>query len=70
MTRETKLFNEICERCENFAIGTTCEDIDTCPAYKLYCIAKKKQNKRESSWEDTTPRNSECLAVSAPTGWV
>ena len=35
MTREKKLFNEICERCENFATGTACEDMATCAAYKL-----------------------------------
>ena len=70
MTREEKLFNEICEMCENFAIGTACEDMATCAAYKLYCIAKKTHDKKRSSWEDTTPRNSEFLAVSAPTGWI
>ena len=70
MTREEQLFNDICERCESFAIGMDCEDKKQCPAYQLYCIAKKKQTTTKSSWEDTTPRNSECNAVSAPTGWI
>lgn len=59
MTREEKLFNEICERCENFATGTACEDIATCPAYKLYCVAKSKRQVvyRQNVWQDqATPR--------------
>ena len=64
-----KLFDAICERCESYAKGENCEDRDTCPAYQLYCMANKKRNSKETSW-DTTPRNSECLAASAPTGWI
>ena len=70
MTREEQIFNDICERCESSAIGIACEDKDNCPAYQLYCIAKKKRTTAKSSWEDTTPRNSECLAATAPTGWI
>jgi predicted metal-binding transcription factor (methanogenesis marker protein 9) len=65
MTKEEKLFNEICERCENHATNFTCEDMKTCPAFRLFEIAKGKTKtvyKKKSSWEeDTTPRNSECL---------
>lgn len=62
---EDKYFKEICERCENHANNFNCEDMLTCPAYKLYVIAKGKTKtvyKKRGSWEeDTTPRNSECL---------
>ena len=46
MTREEQLFNDICERCESFAIGMACEDKNHCPAYQLYCIAKKNEQQR------------------------
>ena len=63
MTKEEKLFREICERCENYATGFDCEDEFNCPAYRLYEIAKgkKKVSSKTDSWGDTTPRNSECL---------
>lgn len=65
MTKEEKLFREICERCENYATGFDCEDEFNCPAYRLYELAKGKTKtvyKKKSSWEDTTPRNSECIS--------
>lgn len=40
---EEKLFNQICERCENHAKNMVCEDMNTCPAYNLYLIAKSKR---------------------------
>lgn len=70
MTREERLLKDICESCESFAIGMACEDKNHCPAYQLYCIAKKKRTTTKSSREDTTPRNSECLAATVPTGWI
>ena len=74
MTKEDKLFKECCERCESNATDFDCEDKFTCPVYKLYELAKGKTKtvyKKKSSWEeDTTPRNSECLGVSGPTGWI
>lgn len=63
MTKEEKLFKECCERCESYATGFYCEDEFNCPVYKLYEIAKGKTKtvNKKSSWEDTTPRNSECI---------
>lgn len=65
MTQEEKLFKDVCDRCESYAIGFDCEDKFNCPAFRLYEIAKEKTKtvyKKKSSWdEDTTPRNSECL---------
>ena len=40
---EEQLFSQICERCENHAKNMNCEDVNTCPAYKLYLLAKKKR---------------------------
>lgn len=70
MDKIAKLLNEICERCENYAVDTNCEDINVCPAYKLYNLAKTKNTRKHTdSWGDTTPRNSECLGVSTDTGY-
>ena len=73
MTKEEKLLKEVCERCESYAVNFDCEDMDKCPAYKLYEIAKSKRKtsrKTESSWEDTSPRNSEVCSPVGPTGWI
>lgn len=42
MMNEENLFKQICERCENHAKNMVCEDMNTCPAYNLYLVAKKK----------------------------
>lgn len=56
---EEQLFSQICERCENHAKNMNCEDMDTCPAYKLYLLAKKKRKVvyKQSDWgTPPTPR--------------
>ena len=56
---EEQLFCQICERCENHAKNMNCEDMDTCPAYKLFLIAKRKNKviyKRDDWQTPPTPR--------------
>lgn len=38
-----KYMREICDRCENHAKNFSCEDLQTCSAYKLYCLAERKE---------------------------
>lgn len=40
---EELLFKQICERCENHAKNMNCEDMDSCPAYKLYLVARSRR---------------------------
>lgn len=59
MELEEKYFRDICERCENHAKNMSCEDMMTCPAYKLYLIAKDKKKVvyQNNGWQTTpTPR--------------
>jgi hypothetical protein len=59
MMNEEQLFSQICERCENHANNMNCEDMDTCPAYNLYLMAKKKRkvSYKQSDWgTPPTPR--------------
>lgn len=56
---EERLFKHICERCENHATNMNCEDMMTCPAYKLYLIAKDKRKVvyKQDGWQTPpTPR--------------
>ena len=56
---EEILFKQICDRCENHAMNMSCEDMMTCPAYKLYCLAKDKRKvvyKRDVWQEPPTPK--------------
>lgn len=56
---EENLFKQICERCENHAENMTCEDMNTCPAYNLYLIAKSKRKviyKRDVWQTPPTPK--------------
>ena len=56
---EEQLFNQICEKCENHAKDMNCEDMETCPAYKLYLVSKKKRKAsyKQSDWGiPPTPR--------------
>ena len=59
MELEKKYLNEICERCENHSIADTCEEMISCPAFKLYCLAKDKKQviyKKDDWSEPPTPR--------------
>lgn len=52
-----KYMREICNRCENHAKNFSCEDLQTCPAYKLYCLAERKEKTvvvNRGNW-DTPP---------------
>lgn len=58
MNEET-LFKQICERCENHAKNMVCEDMNTCPAYNLYLVAKRKNKviyKRDDWQTPPTPK--------------
>lgn len=57
---EEQLFNQICERCENHAKNMNCEDMETCPAYKLYLVAKKKRKVvyKQSDCGETNKRSA------------
>ena len=59
MELEKKYFNQICERCENHSSADKCECMMSCPAFKLYCLAKKKKEvvyKKDDWSEPPTPR--------------
>lgn len=59
MMNEENLFKQICERCENHAKNMSCEDMNTCPAYNLYLVAKRKNKviyKRDDWQTPPTPR--------------
>lgn len=59
MTVAERYFQEICNRCENHAKDCACEDLQTCPAYKLYCLAREKKKViiKHEEWQiPPTPR--------------
>lgn len=63
MELQEKLFREICDRCENHAKNMSCEDMITCPAYKLYCIAnsKKKVVYKKDVWKEPALPRAEMI---------
>ena len=63
LSNSEKYFKEICLRCENHAKNMTCEDMQTCPVYKLYLIAKSKEKivYKNNNWNVPQP---------PPTGWI
>lgn len=58
-----KQFEEICLRCENHAVNLNCEDMEDCPAYKLYLIAKSKRKViyKKDVWSTPPPPRSEMI---------
>lgn len=40
-TKEERLLQQACERCENFSCNDKCENQPSCPVYKLYQVAKE-----------------------------
>lgn len=60
---EEQLFKQICERCENHAKNMSCEDMNTCPAYMLYLVAKSKRKVvyKRDSWQTPPIPKAEML---------
>lgn len=59
MEKTEKLFKDACLRCESHAKNMSCEDMNNCPVYGLYLIAKgkKKTVYKQDVWsEPPTPR--------------
>ena len=43
MTKEEKLLNEACQRCENGSSSDNCEEMANCPVHQLYILATEKR---------------------------
>lgn len=63
MSLARKYMQEICDRCENHAKNFSCEDLQTCPAWKLYCIAigKEKVIIKRDVWSVPPPPPAEMI---------
>lgn len=53
MSLANKYIRNACDICENHAKNFSCEDKHTCPMYKLYCIASRKEKVivKSGSWD-------------------
>ena len=63
MSLARKYMQDICDRCENHAKNMSCEDLQTCPAWKLYCIAcsKEKIVIKKDLWTVPPPPSAEMI---------
>lgn len=60
---EENLFKQICERCEKHAKNMSREDMNTCPAYKLYLVSKSKREiiYKSNDWQTPPTPKSEII---------